>query len=70
MDGFAAAPASWYHLASVSELARGPRKLELPEGHAFVGFLGEGGRPVVLGARCSHMGADLSRGCVRNGPLG
>ena len=67
-DVFAAAPASWYHLANVVELARGPVKFELPEGQSFVGFLADTG-PVVLGARCSHMGADLARGCVKGGRL-
>jgi phenylpropionate dioxygenase-like ring-hydroxylating dioxygenase large terminal subunit len=66
---FAAAPVSWYHLASLADLTRGPVKLELPEGQSFVGFLGDGGKPVVLGARCSHMGADLSRGCVKGGRI-
>jgi phenylpropionate dioxygenase-like ring-hydroxylating dioxygenase large terminal subunit len=66
---FAAAPASWFYLASLAELDRGPRKVELPDGETFVGFREEGGRPVVLTGRCSHMGADLSRGCIKNGEI-
>ena len=51
------------------ELACGPVKFELPGGQRFVGWLAADGRPVVLAARCSHMGADLARGCVRGGRL-
>jgi phenylpropionate dioxygenase-like ring-hydroxylating dioxygenase large terminal subunit len=68
-EDFAAAPASWYYLASLAELSRMPRKLELPNNEVFVGFCGPDGRPVVLGGRCSHMQADLSLGCVKNGRL-
>ncbi len=68
-NGFGVAPASWYYLASLAELARKPRKLDLPDGEVFVGFCGANGRPAVLGARCSHMGADLSHGCVKGGRL-
>lgn len=68
-DAFASAPASWYHLASLAKLSRGPVKFELPEEQSFVGFLGEGSKPVVLGARCSHMGANLARGCVKGGRI-
>jgi phenylpropionate dioxygenase-like ring-hydroxylating dioxygenase large terminal subunit len=68
-SGFGVAPASWYYLASVAELARRPRKLELPDGGVFVGYCGAGGSPAVLVGRCSHMGADLSHGCVKNGRL-
>lgn len=66
---FASAPASWFYLASLSELQRAPQKVELPEGETFVGFRGQDGQPVVLAGRCCHMGADLSRGCVQNGQL-
>jgi phenylpropionate dioxygenase-like ring-hydroxylating dioxygenase large terminal subunit len=68
-DVFAGTPSSWYHFASLRELARRPVKLELPDGASFVGFIGDKGRPVVLGARCSHMGADLSLGCVKSGRI-
>jgi phenylpropionate dioxygenase-like ring-hydroxylating dioxygenase large terminal subunit len=35
----------------------------------FVAFRDSSGKAVVLDARCSHMRADLSRGCVRDGVL-
>jgi nitrite reductase/ring-hydroxylating ferredoxin subunit len=66
---FAAAPASWYYFGSVRELTRGPKAFDLPGGQRFVGFLGANQQPSVLSARCSHMGADLAHGCVRDGRL-
>ena len=62
--GFAAAPASWYYLGSVAELARGPLRFDLPAAETYVGYRTDKGRNVVLSARCSHLGADLSKGCV------
>jgi phenylpropionate dioxygenase-like ring-hydroxylating dioxygenase large terminal subunit len=38
-------------------------------GRTFVAFRDGAGAAVVLDARCSHMGADLSRGCVAGGTL-
>ena len=35
----------------------------------FVAFRDEQGKAVVLDARCSHMRADLARGCVRGGVI-
>ncbi len=67
--GFAAAPASWFYLGSVSEIAVRPRRFDLPGGQSYVAFCVPGQPVVVLGARCSHMGADLSRGCVKDGRL-
>ncbi|MGH8046328.1 MAG: Rieske 2Fe-2S domain-containing protein [Chthoniobacterales bacterium] len=61
---FAAAPASWYYLGSVAELARGPLRFALPGSQTYVGYRTNEGRCVVLTGRCSHMGADLSKGCV------
>jgi nitrite reductase/ring-hydroxylating ferredoxin subunit len=66
---FAPVPAAWYYIGSMRELARGPVKFELPGEQRLVSWLAEGGRPVVLAARCAHMGADLARGCVRTGRL-
>lgn len=67
--GFKSAPASWYYLGSTVEIMRSPQRLELPDGQKFVGFHAPGGGFAVIDARCSHMGADLSLGCVRNGRL-
>jgi phenylpropionate dioxygenase-like ring-hydroxylating dioxygenase large terminal subunit len=64
-SGFSHAPASWYYLATVRELARGPVRFQLPDGHAYVGYRTASGKIAVLSARCSHMGADLALGCVR-----
>jgi phenylpropionate dioxygenase-like ring-hydroxylating dioxygenase large terminal subunit len=66
---FAAAPASWYYLASLARLQRGPVRFDLPHGQSFVGFCGADEKPAVLSARCAHMGADLALGCVRAGRL-
>lgn len=60
----AAAPASWYYFGSKHEFARGPCSFELPGNRRFVGYLKSRGVPVVLAARCPHMGAEPARGCV------
>jgi len=61
---FAAAPASWYFLATVKELARKPVRMTFPDGQVYVGFRTESGRLAVISGRCSHMGIDLSLGRV------
>ncbi len=66
---FAPAPVSWYYLGSRQELDRGPLRYDLPNNISYVGFLTENGVPVVLSGRCSHMGADLAKGCVRGDRL-
>lgn len=66
---FAAAPASWYYLASLTRLKRGPVRFDLPHGQSFVGFCGSDEQPAVLSARCAHLGADLALGCVRAGRI-
>ena len=63
-EDFAAAPHSWYYLGAVADLARGPQRVELPNGQAFAAFRTAGGRLGVLSARCCHMGTDLARGTV------
>ena len=69
MAHFPTAPASWYYFGSRAELEHGPCAFELPGGHRFVGFLAGDRTPVVLSARCAHMGADLTHGCVRDGRI-
>jgi aminopyrrolnitrin oxygenase len=64
-EGFAAAPASWYHLCTDLDLRKGPVSLAIPPNQSFVGFTTQSGRPVVLSSRCSHMGVDLALGSVR-----
>jgi phenylpropionate dioxygenase-like ring-hydroxylating dioxygenase large terminal subunit len=66
---FCLAPASWYYFGTVEELLRGPRRLELSADQQFVAFRERDRPAVVLSGRCSHMGADLSRGCVKNGRI-
>jgi phenylpropionate dioxygenase-like ring-hydroxylating dioxygenase large terminal subunit len=66
---FAASAVSWYYFGAMRELVRGPVAFDLPGGHRYVGFLGHDRTPVVLSARCAHMGADLANGCVREGRL-
>jgi phenylpropionate dioxygenase-like ring-hydroxylating dioxygenase large terminal subunit len=67
--GFALAPASWYYLGDLTQLKRGPIRMALPPGQSFVGFCDQHDQPIVLSARCAHMGADLALGCVRDGHI-
>ncbi len=66
---FAAAPSSWYLVCTVAELARKPVRFDLPDGQTFVAFRTPDQKATVISGRCSHMGADLSRGCVKNGRI-
>jgi phenylpropionate dioxygenase-like ring-hydroxylating dioxygenase large terminal subunit len=68
-QAFAPAPASWYYLGSKLEIAAGPRRFDLPDGQTYVAFRVPGQPVTVLGGRCSHMGADLSLGCVKSGRI-
>jgi phenylpropionate dioxygenase-like ring-hydroxylating dioxygenase large terminal subunit len=54
---------TWYVVALSSELDDGPFGTEL-FGERLVAFRDSSGAPVVLGARCPHMGADLALGDV------
>jgi phenylpropionate dioxygenase-like ring-hydroxylating dioxygenase large terminal subunit len=63
-----AMPRGWYYFCRSSELQPGPARLELGTAR-YAAFRDAGGRVAVLDARCSHMGADLSRGCVASGAL-
>jgi nitrite reductase/ring-hydroxylating ferredoxin subunit len=57
------APASWYYLGDVSQLAKGPIASSL-SGREFVGYRTNDGTIAVLSGRCSHMGAVLANGFV------
>jgi len=59
-------PRGWYYFCRSRDLRHGPVGIELGDSK-YVAFRGADGRAVVLDARCSHMGADLSRGCVVGG---
>ena len=66
---FPTIPRGWYYLCASEQLrGGGPVGLEMG-GQNFVAFRDRGGRACVLDARCSHMRADLSLGCVRGGRL-
>jgi phenylpropionate dioxygenase-like ring-hydroxylating dioxygenase large terminal subunit len=53
-------PASWYLFGAASKLRRGPFSRDLL-GRRLVAYLTADGQPVVLDARCAHLGADLGR---------
>ena len=61
-------PHGWYYACAARDLRRGPVGLELGQ-RKYVAFRDGNGNAAVLDARCSHMGADLSRGCVDGGLL-
>ncbi|MBL9207499.1 MAG: Rieske 2Fe-2S domain-containing protein [Opitutaceae bacterium] len=63
-EDFALAPQAWYYFGPQRELSRGPVRLQLPNGQAFVGFQTASGAVSVLSARCCHMNTDLARGSV------
>jgi nitrite reductase/ring-hydroxylating ferredoxin subunit len=56
-------PVSWYVFCTSRDLRRGPLSRDLC-GRRMVAFRTAGRRVCVLDARCSHLGADLGRGCV------
>jgi phenylpropionate dioxygenase-like ring-hydroxylating dioxygenase large terminal subunit len=58
-----AVPRGWYYLCRSKELNPGPVRRDLGKAR-YVAFRGASGRVTVLDGRCSHMGADLARGCV------
>ncbi len=62
---FPADPAGWTYAAAARGLDAAPRGFDV--GPARRVAFRSGGRPAVLDARCSHMGADLSRGTI-DGP--
>lgn len=65
---FPRVPQGWYYVCAARDLRRGPVGLELGP-RKYLAFRDIRGAAAVLDARCSHMGADLSRGCVTGGTL-
>lgn len=61
---FASCPDSWYCIGSIRNLEKGPLAFSLAENRLFAAYRTSSGQPVVLAGRCSHLGADLSRGRV------
>lgn len=60
---FPAYPVSWYLYCASSELARRPLSKTML-GRRLVAYRTSSGRAVVMDGHCSHLGADLGRGCV------
>jgi len=56
-------PVGWYHIGESRQFTARPVGLDL-FGRRLVCFRTSGGAPVVLDARCWHMGADLSAGTL------
>ncbi|MBY0521965.1 MAG: Rieske 2Fe-2S domain-containing protein [Gemmataceae bacterium] len=56
-------PASWYLFGATRSLSHGPVSRDLL-GKRLVAYVTASGKPVVLDARCAHLGADLGEGCV------
>ena len=61
-------PASWYWLGTSGDFSAKPRSVRL-FGRDLVVYRDGEGRVVVMDARCSHMGADLSNGTVEDGKI-
>jgi nitrite reductase/ring-hydroxylating ferredoxin subunit len=60
-------PVSWYPLCRSSDLRAGdtvPKRMKVL-GTELVAFRASNGKPVVMNALCSHLGADLGGGCVK-----
>lgn len=62
-ERFPAAPAAWYLFGPSSLIRHGPHSKGML-GRRFVAYRTPAGRPVILDARCAHLGADLGRGCI------
>lgn len=62
-DQFPAYPRSWYLFSSSRQLRPGPLSREML-GRRLVAYRSASGRVAVMDGRCSHLGADLGRGCV------
>jgi nitrite reductase/ring-hydroxylating ferredoxin subunit len=65
---FRSAPASWYYLGAVDQLAKGPMAACLA-GRDFVGYQTNYREVAVLSGRCSHLGARLTNGFVKGDRL-
>src|SRR5687767_14666918 len=63
VDRLPAYPVSWYLFGRLADLRRRPVAREML-GRRLVAYLTSTGRPVVLDARCSHLGSDLGKGEV------
>jgi len=57
-------PMSWYGIATSRSLKKGQLRLISFLGRDWVLFRNQGGEVAVVSRHCSHMGADLSHGCI------
>jgi aminopyrrolnitrin oxygenase len=62
-DRFPAYPSSWYLFGRSADLRHGPVARAM-FGRQLVAYRTADGKPVILDARCSHLGSDLSKGSV------
>lgn len=62
-DAFPAWPIGWYVVARSGQIGRKPLGVDLL-GRRLVCYRTAGGQPVVIDARCWHLGADLSDGAL------
>lgn len=62
-SAFPTHPKTWHYVCPEADLARGPKGRRL-FGHDVVAFRTEQGNVAVIGARCSHLGANLACGKV------
>jgi phenylpropionate dioxygenase-like ring-hydroxylating dioxygenase large terminal subunit len=67
-EAFPEWPRGWYVIGQSQQLKRGPIGVDL-WGRRLVCFRSAEGKPVVMDARCWHMGADLSAGSVVDGQI-
>ena len=65
---FPGVPHGWYYLCQSRQLRHRPVGMELGPTR-YVGFRGASGRAVTIHGRCSHMGANLANGRIRDGRL-
>lgn len=58
-------PQSWYAIAKSASIKNGQHRSVTCFGQDWVLFRAQDGQLATVARHCSHMGADLSRGCVR-----
>jgi nitrite reductase/ring-hydroxylating ferredoxin subunit len=69
VQGFRNTPASWYYVANVRDISARPLGFDLAGQQSYVAFSTGENEFTVLSRRCSHLGADLTLGCVKDGRI-